>query len=376
MAANPSVLMLTLNVFSATGGIEKVCRVAGKSLYDLKVNADIKEVQIYSMYDRDTDIQEKYFPAAVFRGFCGSRLQYIYQAVLQGRKSNIVILSHINLILVGFLVKLFSPGTKLVLFAHGIEVWGPLSLVRKYMLRKCNLILAVSRYTRDTMHAQYHIPLQHFFVLNNCLDPFLPEPVIEKPAHLGHQYGIEQQDTVLLTLTRLAYKERYKGYDHVLYSVQQLKADYPGIKYLLVGKYDDAEKKRLDKIIHQLGIQAHVIFTGFVEDAALAAHFALADLYVMPSKKEGFGIVFIEALYYGLPVIAGNADGSVDALDDGRFGLLVNPEDAPGIQNAIQHFLENRKAYIPAREAVEDKFGFSRYRQNLLYALTGKNISA
>ena len=134
------------------------------------------------------------------------------------------------------------------------------------------------------------------------------------------------------------------------------------MKYLLAGSYDEEEKKYLDAIIERLGLEAYVVMTGYVADEELAAHFSMADIYVMPSMKEGFGIVFIEAMYYGLPVIAGNRDGSVDALCNGKLGLLVDPADINAIQKAIEKMLADKNAYKPNRELLMQRFSYDSYK--------------
>ena len=193
------------------------------------------------------------------------------------------------------------------------------------------MVLAVSEFTKQKMIQQYNLAEEKIIVINNCIDPYLPvQAQKQKDETLQKRYGFSYNDVVLITLTRLSSKELYKGYDHVLISLNYLKERFPNIKYLIVGQYDAAEKKRLDEIIKQHSLQQYVVFTGFIPDEDLAKHYCLADIYVMPSKKEGFGIVFIEAMHYGLPVIAGNKDGSVDALCNGRLGIFfLNPESGP-----------------------------------------------
>lgn len=363
---NNSTVLLTLKVFSATGGIEKVCRVAGKALYDCSREAEGGTLKILSMYDRQQDIDEKYFPAIIFRGFGIQKIHFIYAAVRQGIGSKLVIISHINLLIVGFLIKLLSPKTKLVLIAHGIEVWRLLPLRKRMLLPQCDQVVSVSKFTRDKMMQQNQVPAEKITVLNNCLDPFLPVPVASPKDHeLLEKYGLSNSDIVLMTLSRLASAERYKGYDNVLYSIKLLRVKYPCIKYLVVGKYDPDEKRRLDAIIKVLALDEQIIFTGFIPDSSLAAHYNIADLYIMPSKKEGFGIVFIEALYYGKPVIAGNKDGSVDALVNGKFGLLIDPDNKEDIIAAIAKVIENRTAYIPDHSEVMRQFGYDGYKKDL-----------
>ena len=85
----------------------------------------------------------------------------------------------------------------------------------------------------------------------------------------------------------------------------------------------------------------------------------------MPSKEEGFGIVFIEAMFYGLPVIAGNIDGSADALCQGELGLLVNPANISEIKEAVQKIIHDHAAFVPNREKLMNNFSFPVYKNNL-----------
>jgi glycosyltransferase involved in cell wall biosynthesis len=364
-----NVLFLTLKVFSSTGGIEKVSRLAGKALHDL-CSESRSSCRIYAMYDHPLELMEKYFPAPVFEGFKGNRVRFVLQSIRKGIEADLVVLSHINLLSVGYMIKKLSPKTRVILIAHGIEVWEPLPAWKKAMLRSLDLILPVSRFTKKKMLELYGLEEQKLVVVNNCLDPFLPKPIKkEKSVQLLEKYGLEKEARVILTLTRLSFSERYKGYDEVLMAIKALQHEEPNFRYLIVGKYDEEEKARLDRLIMQQGLENRVIFAGFIPDEELADHFNLADAYVMPSSKEGFGIVFIEALYYGLPVIAGNVDGSVDALGNGKLGLLVNPDQSNEIKVALQQVLSKKKTFAPSAEEVMNRFSFGVYKQRLRKAL-------
>ncbi len=357
------VMLLTLRTFSLTGGIEKVSKVAGKALHDI-CEMEGHDLSVYSMYDASSDINEKYFPKEDFTGFGIRRLRFTQKAIMSGIKNDVIILSHLNLLPVGYLVKLFSPRTKLVLIVHGIEAWKVFKGVRKKMLFSCDRILSVSQYTKEVITRLNHFPAEKIRVLNNCLDPYLEAPLEKKKdPNLLKKYGLKEDHIVLLTLTRLASSERYKGYDIVIESLKDLRIQNPSLKYLIIGKHDKEEKQRLDKLIQKAGLQSHVIFTGFVDDAELAEHFNLADIYIMPSEKEGFGIVFIEAMYYNKPVIAGNKDGSVDALLNGKLGLLVNPSSKQEVSSAIESIISDKCRYIPDRQVLMNHFSFEVYRR-------------
>ena len=356
-------LFLTLRVFSATGGIEKVCRVAGKALYELGLQHGGR-VKIFSMYGPKGKADgNRYFPQLLFKGFGGKRIRNVMGSLIAGRKSQVVIMSHINLLMVGWMIKKFRPSIKLVLLAHGIEVWNPLSPRVRKMLHRCDLILPVSRFTRERMIALHGIPEERLVVINNCLDPFLEKPLYEgKSLTLLERYGLMDKQCILLTVSRMVDTERYKGYDKVVQALPALIQRFPDIRYLMVGKYDEAEKGRLDEMIGQLGLSNFVTFTGMVPDTELAEHFLLADIFVMPSEKEGFGIVFIEAMFYGLPVIAGNRDGSVDALLNGEMGILVDPDNVPQLSEAVEKILDNREAFLPDQEKLLKHFGYPQYK--------------
>jgi asparagine synthase (glutamine-hydrolysing) len=357
------ILFLTLRTFSLTGGIEKVSKVAGKALYDLCKESGV-DFSVFSMYDESSDIDEKYFPKNHFTGFGIQRVQFTRKAVSAGINSNVVILSHINLLPVGFMVKLISPKTRLILLTHGIEAWVPFTGFKKQMLLKCDQILSVSRFTKDALVQLNHFPANKIQVLNNCLDPFLAKPLqANKDASLLAKYNLSNDDTVLMTLTRLAFRERYKGYDQVIESLAALRKTSPRLKYLIVGKYDRQEKNRLDALLEKWNLTNEVIFTGFVPDEELALHFNLADIYIMPSTKEGFGIVFIESMYYNKPVIAGNKDGSVDALLNGKLGLLVDPGNQEEISESIRKIIADRETYMPDRQLLMENFSFPVYKE-------------
>lgn len=323
------------------------------------------------MYGRkDTADANLYFPQTKYTGFKNKKISFVLGSFFEGRRSDIVLLSHVNLLLPGILIKLVKPTVKLVLIAHGIEVWRPFAGWKRKLLHKVDLFLPVSHFTKEKMKALYGLPEAKFLVMNNCLDPFLEQPLQPgKTGRLLKQYNLEPDSQVLLTVSRMVDTEQYKGYDRVLESLPALIPQYPKLHYLLVGRYDALEKKRLDDIIHKLGLQERVIFTGFVPDADMPFHFSLADLFIMPSEKEGFGIVFIEAMFYGLPVIAGNRDGSVDALCNGELGIVIDPDDLEEISGAIKKVLNNPGAFKPDQQKLKEQFSYEWYKRKLYNCL-------
>ncbi|CAH0166441.1 GDP-mannose-dependent alpha-(1-6)-phosphatidylinositol monomannoside mannosyltransferase [Pedobacter sp. Bi27] len=366
------VLFLTLKTFSLTGGIEKVCRTLCRVLYDLSED-ELVQSTVYSMYDKNTDRDSRYLSKSQFRGFAGRKEHFVVQSFLCGLKADVILLSHIHLINIVFFIKRIHPNKKIYLLAHGIEVWKKLSDSKLKMLNQLDKIICVSKFTADKIMEMHQIPADRIEVLNNCLDPFYHlSTQFEKPQVLLNRYNLNSENLVLFSLSRLSSSEKYKGYDHTIELLPKLLETYPNLIYLLGGKWDTVEKRRLDELIAKNKLQNHIKMVGFIDEAELTEHFLLSDIFILPSKKEGFGIVFIEALASGLRVIAGNKDGSVDALRGGALGVLVDPDDQQEMLSSICHLLRHTQTDEEKKNLQEkcmQAFSYNKYLQSIKHLL-------
>jgi glycosyltransferase involved in cell wall biosynthesis len=259
-----------------------------------------------------------------------------------------------------------SFGAPYILVAHGIDAWGITNVSRKRALREADLTLAVSNYTRDRLIQEVGLDADRVKILPNT---FAAErfAIAPKPPQLLRRYGLRPDTPVILTVCRLADTECYKGYDQIIKAMPEITRSVPNARYLLVGKGPD--RPRIEKLIAEAGVQGAVILAGFVPDEELAEHYNLCDIFAMPSRAEGFGIVYLEALACGKPVLAGNRDGSRDALGGGELGLLVDPDDTPGIAAEIIRVLR-REHWRPEifnpellRRRVIELFGFEAFKR-------------
>jgi len=334
------IVLLTLQTFSTTGGIQKMTRTLAHSLNTLS-DRNGWEFELWSLYDADQDLMPQYLPANKFHGFQKNNIRFILGVIFSKKKPDIVILSHINLAIIGLILRIMKPRCKIWLVAHGIEVWRPLTLVKRLCLKSCDKIISVSNFTKQQMITRHGSNPERCVVLNNAIDPFMRLPsTFKKPDRLLKKHRINQENQTIFTLTRLASTEQYKGHDQVIKVISRLKYRFPGIRYILAGQYDHREEIRIQKLISECNVDKEVILTSFLAENELADYFLLADMFVLPSKKEGFGIVFVEAMACGLPVICGNVDGSVDAIRDGQLGRAVNPDDLEELEEAIVDYLE------------------------------------
>jgi phosphatidyl-myo-inositol dimannoside synthase len=219
---------------------------------------------------------------------------------------------------------------------HGVEAWKELSGLHRRSVEAAALVTSVSRYTRRRLLEWVGIDPARVRVLPSTIDPrFQPGP---KPAYLLERHCAWGKK-VIMTVSRLARSERYKGHDRVIGVLPNILLAYPHTIYLIVGEGDD--RPRLESLSAALGLTEKVQFSGQVTGEELPDYFRLADLFVMPSTGEGFGIAFLEALACGIPVIGGNQDGSLDALGDGALGIAIKPDDSDELSLAIQAALAN-----------------------------------
>jgi phosphatidylinositol alpha-1,6-mannosyltransferase len=226
-------------------------------------------------------------------------------------------------------------GARLWVQVHGIEAWQELSFLHRRAVETAFLVTSVSRYTRWRLLEWVGIDPARVKVLPNTVDRrFRPGP---KPDWLLDRHGVRGKK-VLVTVSRLVGSERYKGHDRVIRILSRIRVDHPEAIYLIVGDGDD--RPRLEALAEEFQVQKQVHFAGSVPTKELTDYYRLADLMVMPSTGEGFGIVFLEAMASGVDVIGGNSDGSVDALCDGALGTLVDPDNCEELASAICAGLE------------------------------------
>jgi phosphatidyl-myo-inositol dimannoside synthase len=359
------ILFLTFKTFSANSGMEKMCRLAGMATNEYCIQSGA-HFYMYSLYDDKKIKTEPYLPRNTVKGFGGGRVKFIIKSLVLGRRCRVVVLANINLLLPGYLVKLFSPKTKIILVAQGIEPPIALTPLKKRMLKKIDLVITVSEAAKESLQPALDIAKEKFRVLGNCLDPFIPG--LSTDAARRHEYrsnyGIADNDFVLMTLSTLSSKKKRRGYDKVLIALKKLHAIFPSVKYLFVGKYDADEKLRLHDVIRDLGIEEDVIFTGFVPDSVVADYYGMCDLFIIPGDKEGFGFRYIEALYYNKPVIASRSRSNAENIYGHDLGTLVDPDSQDEMTAAIQKIISGHATFVPDRKLFSEKFSYAVYSKN------------
>jgi asparagine synthase (glutamine-hydrolysing) len=352
------LLFLLSEVYGSKGGIQSynqsLLRAVGEAL-------PASEIRVVSANDTAMPPTAGAAGRLFFFG-CGPRTSSWRKARLTARvwweallhRPDELVCGHINFAPLAWALRWL--GIRMSLVAHGIDVWAPPRRLRA-AARGMDRVLAVSRYTAARMN-MWGVERARLNVLPDTVDGEAFRPVAD-----GHADG---RAPVLLTVARLDAAERSKGVDQVIGVLPALRERFPGIRYAVAGTGNDIE--RLLQLATAGGVADAVQFLGAVTDEELPALLSRSDLFVMPSRKEGFGIVFIEALACGTPVIGCGLEGSSDALLDGRVGTLIDT-DAPGqLQAAIVAALSKTCAapLLDGRRLREETlaaFGSDRFRQ-------------
>jgi phosphatidylinositol alpha-1,6-mannosyltransferase len=139
-------------------------------------------------------------------------------------------------------------------------------------------------------------------------------------------------------------ENRYKGFDVMIRALPLVRTRVPDARWVVVG--DGSLRSELEVLALSGGLSDCVMFAGALDDAGRDRWLDRADVFAMPSRLEpgswsgeGFGIAYLEAGVHGLPCVAGNVGGSVDAVIDGETGLLVDPTDHVAVADAIARLL-------------------------------------
>lgn len=275
-----------------------------------------------------------------------SKLKYIATLLKVGRSDpafDLIVVGHLNLLPLMYVVRRRARAP-VMLIVHGYEAWSRRNQSFRLMVRQVESVVSVSELTRDRFCKWSGFRADRVFVLPNGVDlnRFRPGP---KNPQLLQRHGLQGR-AVVMTLGRLSASERLKGFDEVLEIIPELARRIPDISYLIAG--DGTDRARLEQKARSLGIADRVVFTGYVSEAEKPDYYRLADAYVMPSRGEGFGIVFLEALASGIPIVASVIDGSREVVREKNWGVVVDPDNPEEIKSGILEALSRRSGVRPS----------------------------
>ena len=285
------------------------------------------------------------FGRARVRAAAGRSARFIAAALgaaASADRRTIVIVTHLHLAPAA--LAFTARGATLVTLLCGVEAWKPLTRWQRAALDRAARLVAISAFTRDGFQqANPHFAARAVDVCHLGVEPL--------PAADGVQSG----PPTALIVGRMSADERYKGHDPLLEIWREVAAAVPGASLRIVGDGDD--RRRLEEKAAALGLGAQVTFLGRLDEPGLQREYERCTAFVMPSRDEGFGFVFVEAMRAARVCVAGRgAAGEIVA--DGDTGLLVRPDDRAALLQSVVGVLRDR-----ARSSAMGARGRARFLQ-------------
>ena len=356
------ILVLAPELFLSDGGIARIMRLYLKALCE--ICGPDGQVDSLVLNDRPGDEPRlaHYTTDRLRRhaACAGRKLRYVTQAVRFARCADVLICGHLHHLAIARLAKVFNPRLRYYLVAHGIEVWRPYNAIERGALLGAQRILCVSEYTRrQILRFLPALPAARAVVVPNTLDPCLSEktnPPFDGSRIIGPS---------ILTVSRLTAADNYKGVDTLIEALPLVRRSYPQARLRVVGQGDDLP--RLRALAASLGVAGAVEFAGKISDQLLRAEYEACDLFALPSRREGFGLVFLEAMTHGKACIGARAGGVPEVVND-DVGQLVEYGNIPDLAAAVTDLMRHpRDSEVVRRHAAA--FAFPVFQRRLAAAL-------
>ena len=354
------MLLVLPETFNCAGGIQMFCRslslAAGRW-------AESNNATLDALVLNDSDAPDPRYVNGGFSSYAGagkskSKLIRKYLGRLLTSKYDLIIFGHVFLSPLGLLAKLLQPSARCVVMTYGVEVWHPLSRIRRLALHHADAVLAISDYTRDQLAEHHSAAIEKIMIFPCTLDPFWNDGA----SHVIDRSGLP----VMLSVSRMNKDDRYKGIDSVIRSLPAVVQAVGPVEYKIIGEGDDVP--RLRALAAGLGVSRYVSFAGALSEDELREQYQQCSLFVMPSRKEGFGIVFLEAMAFGKPVVAGAHGGTPSVVEDGETGLLVDNADVTAIARSLIKLLSDDdmcgRFGQAGHQRLLDRFTFDRFESN------------
>jgi phosphatidylinositol alpha-1,6-mannosyltransferase len=298
--------------------------------------------------------------ASSFWTASGSRFRFVRRAMAcaaRGCEDLDVIVMHAHLSPLAHVMG--RRGARVAAFLIGVEVWTPLRARERRAIGHANRLIAISEFTaRGFRDANPSLAALRVTV---CAPGIGPAPAIPAGTTDGG---------FALIVGRLSSDERYKGHDALIDVWPAVRAAVPAAQLVVVGDGDD--RSRLEALAASRGLSEVISFMGRVDDNALASLYARSAFFVMPSPREGFGLVYLEAMRAGKPCVAvhGSAD---EIIRHGTDGLIVDRDSPAQLAAALVQLYSDgdgrKRMGASARARVRDVFAEEVFDRRLLDAL-------
>lgn len=195
------------------------------------------------------------------------------------------------------------------------------------VIEEANKVITVSTKLKNVIREE--TLLEKVVVINNGINP--EEYESDEQVELSGEY-------IILSVAALI---KTKGIDLNIRAMSILVKKYPNIKYYIIG--DGEEERNLKRLVNELSLNDNVIFLGRIPNAKAIIYMSKCNIFSLPSWQEGFGIVYIEAMMNGVPVIGVKGQGIEDVIINRENGFLVEPHSVEDLVNTIEYIINQKE---------------------------------
>ncbi len=231
-----------------------------------------------------------------------------------------------------------------------------LRLFETKMMERSRKIIAVSDFTRRELVNYYGIKENKIRVIHNGVDTVKFKPAIDKQK-IRAELGFHPDDIAILSVGRLYAR---KGLFTLIESIPHVVRKFPKVKFVISGKGQSSEMKKLVAHARLLGVKEHIVFTGYYPDSKLPRLYQAADIFAFSTFYEHHPFAVLEALSTGLPVVTNRVGGIPETITDGKNGLLCEPFNSEQFSERILYFLEHpaeaQEIGRLARKTIKERF--------------------
>ena len=345
---------------SGIGGVQQVSRQMGAVLSEAARERNLA-CELFGLNDASGPCsfrqgEERH----EFTGFARNKASLFLRLLLSTPRIDRLYLGHVNLAPLAWVLRRLHPRLRYWVVAHGVEVWQPLPLLRRFALQGAQGILSVSAATKRNLALAQRVPAAKIVVLPPGLEPAFAQANCD--PHVGLPHG-----SFLLTVGRLVASEPGKGVDSVISVLPELLKTVPDLFYVIVGEGDF--RPELERMASESPARDRIVFLGSLTVEQLKYCYSRCEIFVMPSRQEGFGLVFLEAMALGKPVIAGSIGGATEIVKNEVTGFLVVPGDLKMLAIQLTRLLQDgalrEQMGEAGRKHVAESYSFERYRLKL-----------
>ncbi len=325
-----------LGVFTgteATGGLDRVSRHAAAVLWS---TAEERGVKCVILALKDTDHERWLTVAGRFvqiRGYSKRKVPFVLAVLSHVRAASVVYFGHSNVGSLGLVLRILNRNARYYVVVHGVECWLRLPFIRRLSLRLATRVVAVSNFTGGKAVECQGVRPNKLVIIPPAVDPVFQCLAETQTSCIARTKRVLQ----VLTVARLDASERDKGVDLLILALPTVKKVVPNSRLVIAGQGDDTP--RLKALAKHLNVQNDVDFVGYQSDEQLSGHYERCDVFALPSRKEGFGVVFLEAMSRGKPVVGGNHGGTPDVVREGINGFLVEHGDVAQLASVLIRLL-------------------------------------